>query len=268
VSVPTILGTELDGSGPALILGPSLGTPAAPLWEPVATLLAPSFRLLAWDLPGHGASPATRDPFTVEDLADGVIALADAAGLDSFDYAGVSLGGQVGLALAIHHPDRLRRLAILCSTAKIGSAQAWNDRAGVVRTQGTPALIDGSAKRWFAPGFIERHPDRASALLIALSDTDDESYALCCEALGLADFRNELGGIQSPTLVYYGEHDQVISADDAEYVAHRVRAGSAAVIPGAAHLPPIEQPATVAHALGGFLKAGFLNSGSLNGGAS
>jgi 3-oxoadipate enol-lactonase len=251
VSVPTIVGTELGGHGPALLLGPSLGTPAA-LWEQAAPLLEHSFRLLAWDLPGHGASPAAGAAFTVAELADGVIALADAAGIDSFDYAGVSLGGQVGLALAIHHPDRLRRLAVLCSTAKIGSPQAWNDRAKVIRTQGTPALVDGSAKRWFAPGFIERHPDRASALLIALSDTDDESYALCCEALAHTDFRNQLGAISSPTRVYYGEHDQVVSAADAEYVARRVRTGSTAVIPGAAHLPPIEQPEAVAHELAGF----------------
>jgi 3-oxoadipate enol-lactonase len=262
VSVPTIVGTELGGSGQALILGPSLGTPAA-LWEPAAALLEPSFRLLAWDLPGHGASPATVSPFSVEELADGVIALADAAGIDSFDYAGVSLGGQVGLAIAIHYPDRLRHLAILCSTAKIGSADGWSERAEVIRTQGTPALVDGSAKRWFAPGFIQRHPDRASSLLIALSDTDDESYALCCEALGHTDLRNELGSIACPTRMYYGEHDQVISADDAEYVARRVRTGSTAVIPGAAHLPPIEQPETVAYEL-----TGFLNSGTMNGGVS
>ncbi len=255
MSVPTIVGTELGGSGPTLILGPSLGTPAA-LWEPAAALLAPSFRLLAWDLPGHGASPATGAPFTVAEVADGVIALADAAGIDGFDYAGVSLGGQVGLALAIRYPDRVRHLAVLCSTAKIGSAAGWSERAEVIRTQGTPALVDGSAKRWFAPGFIERHPDRASALLIALSDTDDESYALCCEALGQADFRNELSSIVSPTLVYYGEQDQVISAADAEYVARRVRTGSTTVIPGAAHLPPIEQPETVAHELTGFLGQG------------
>ncbi|MEO7006662.1 MAG: alpha/beta fold hydrolase [Terrimesophilobacter sp.] len=255
MSVPTIVGTELGGSGPTLILGPSLGTPTT-LWSPAAALLAPSFRLLAWDLPGHGASPATASGFTVAELADGVIALADAAGIDDFDYAGVSLGGQVGLALAIRYPHRVRHLGVLCSTAKIGSSAAWSERAAVIRTQGTPALVDGSAKRWFAPGFIERHPDRASALLIALSDTDDESYALCCEALGLTDFRNELSGIVCPTRVYYGEHDQVISAADAEYVARRVRTGSTAVVPGAAHLPPIEQPETVAQQLTGFFGQG------------
>jgi 3-oxoadipate enol-lactonase len=260
MSVPTIVGTELGGSGRALILGPSLGTPAA-LWEPAAALLASSFRLLAWDLPGHGASPATASPFTMRELADGVIALADAAGIDSFDYAGVSLGGQVGIALALHHPDRLRHLAVLCSTAKIGSPAGWSERAAVIRSQGTPALVDGSAKRWFAPGFIERHPDRASSLLLALSDTDDESYALCCEALGGTDFRNQLGSITCPTRVYYGEHDQVISADDAEYLARRVRTGSTTMIPGAAHLPPIEQPETVAHELGVFLNSGTDNRG-------
>lgn len=245
MSVPTLTGTDLGGSGPALVLGPSLGTPVA-LWRDAAALLARDFRLLAWDLPGHGASPAARQPFTMDELADAVVAVAGAAGIDRFHYAGVSLGGQVGLALGSRHPDRLDRLAVLCSTAKIGSASAWAERATLVRRQGTPALVDGSARRWFAPGFIERHPDRASELLIALSDTDDESYALCCEALGRADLSDRLAGIGAPTVVYYGEYDQVISAADARFVAERVRHGRAAVIPGAAHLPPIEQPDAVA----------------------
>jgi 3-oxoadipate enol-lactonase len=253
VTTPILVGTDFGGSGPALVLGPSLGTPVT-LWQHAAAPLTREFRMLGWDLPGHGASPATTEPFTVEELADSVIALADDAGLARFDYAGVSLGGQVGLALAIRHPHRLRRLAVLCSTAKIGSAGAWEERAATVRGQGTPALVDGSAKRWFAPGFIERHPDRAAALLLALSDTDDESYALCCGALANADLRGRLAAVTAPTTVWYGEHDSVISADDAEFVATRVRDGVAAAIEGAAHLPPIEQPEAVASALRLFLE--------------
>jgi 3-oxoadipate enol-lactonase len=252
VSAPILVGADFGGSGQALVLGPSLGTPAT-LWQRTAELIAGEFHPLGWDLPGHGASPATREPFTVQELADAVIALADDAGLTRFDYAGVSLGGQVGLALAIRYPQRIRRLAVLCSSAKIGSAGAWEDRAAMVRGQGTPALVDGSATRWFAPGFIERHPDRASSLLLALSDTDDESYALCCGALAGADLRDGLASITAPTVVWYGEYDTVITADDAQCVAAGVPGGSAAMIGGAAHLPPIEQPEAVASALRRFL---------------
>ena len=252
MTTPILVGSEFGGSGSALVLGPSLGTPAT-LWQRTAALIAGEFHLLAWDLPGHGASPATGEPFTVQELADSVIALADDAGLTRFDYAGVSLGGQVGLALAIQYPQRIRRLAVLCSSAKIGSAVAWEDRAAMVRSQGTPSLVEGSATRWFAPGFIERHPDRASSLLIALSDTDDESYALCCGALASADLRDGLADITAPTVVWYGEHDTIITADDAQAVAARVPAGSTAMIGGTAHLPPIEHPDAVASALREFL---------------
>ena len=256
MTVPDLVGSRFAGSaGPDLILGPSLGTSSI-LWDPVSTLLSAHFRLLAWDLPGHGSSPAAREPFSVAELADGVIRLAEAAGIGTFCYAGVSLGGQVGLELALRHPDRILGLAIICSAAKIGEAAAWDERAGTVRAQGTPVLVDASAKRWFAAGFIANQPEFSSALLHALSDTDDESYALCCEALGRSDTRAALGEITAPTIVVYGAEDVVITAQDAEFIADRVRNGVALGIDGAAHLAPIERPGVVADALIDFFGRG------------
>ena len=249
MTIPALTGSSTTGpAGRNLILGPSLGTSSI-LWDRAIPILAEEFTVLAWDLPGHGNSAATGDPFSMADLADGVIRLADDAGFDTFRYAGVSLAGQVGLELALRHPDRLLGMAIICSTAKIGEQSGWDERAATVRTQGTPVMVGGSAARWFAPGFIEREPESASALLHALSDTDDESYALCCEALGRSDTRGRLGEISAPTIAIYGEADTVISAADAELVAAGVQHGEALRIDGAAHLPPIEQPEAVAEAL-------------------
>src|SRR3990170_1337766 len=170
MSVPTVVGTRSPGTGPALLLGPSLGTSTA-LWGPAAALLTGHFDAIAWDLPGHGGSPATREPFSVSDLADAVVRLADDASVPEFYYAGVSLGGHVGLELALRHPSRLLGLAIICSAAKFGDAAAWTARAATVRAQGTPVLIDGAAKRWFSEGFIARQSARSSGMLHDLSDT-------------------------------------------------------------------------------------------------
>ena len=255
MSVPTVVGTRSPGTGPALLLGPSLGTSTA-LWGPAAALLTGHFDAIAWDLPGHGGSPATREPFSVSDLADAVVRLADDASVPEFYYAGVSLGGHVGLELALRHPSRLLGLAIICSAAKFGDAAAWTARAATVRAQGTPVLIDGAAKRWFSEGFIARQSARSSGMLHDLSDTDDESYALCCDALATSDIRSSLGDITTPTLAVYGENDPVVGADEAEFVAEGVQHGAALRIHDASHLAAIERPEVVAGALIDFFGKG------------
>ena len=166
-----------DPGAALVVLGPSLGTTTA-LWDEVAARLAQGFRVLRFDLPGHGFSPAARDPFTITELADAVVALVDSVGGGAFHYAGISLGGTVGLELALRHPDRLLSLAVICSGARIGTADGWRERAAQIRASGTPSVIAGSADRWFAPGFLDRDPAAGSAALERLLDVDDESYAL------------------------------------------------------------------------------------------
>ena len=251
MSTPAISLTAGVGpvAAPLVVLGPSLGTSTI-LWEDVIPALAADFRVVAWDLPGHGASPAASAPFTVEDLAD---AVAAAVG-EPFLYAGVSLGGAVGLCLALRHPGQVRRAAILASGAKLGEVEGWNDRAAQVRAQSTSSLIVASAQRWFAPDSIARRPELSGRLLHALQDTDDESYALCCDALAVYDVRQRLGEIRMPVLAAWGEHDGVApEAKSAEIVAGVVD-GAIVQIADAAHLPPAEQPDAVAAVLKDFFE--------------
>jgi 3-oxoadipate enol-lactonase len=240
-------------SAPVLVLGPSLGTSTL-VWEPAAALLSDSFRIAAWDLPGHGrARPATKG-FTVGELADAVVRALDELGEQRVLYAGISLGGAVGLELALRHPDRLAALAVICSGDRIGTAQGWHERAAAVRATGTAALVVPSAGRWFAPGSMEHSPDIAGRLLHALRDTDDESYALCVEALAGYDVERELGGIDAPVLAAWGEHDSVVGETEAERVASGVARGRAVRIADASHLAPAEQPAETARLLTGFFE--------------
>lgn len=237
-------------AAPLVVLGPSLGTSTL-LWDRVVPALAERFRVVAWDLPGHGAAPAASDPFTIAEVAD---AVADAVG-EPFLYAGVSFGGCVGLELLLRHPHRVRAAAIIASGARIGDAQAWHDRAAQVRAQSTSSLIIGSAQRWFAPGTIERDPDLTGRLLHALQDSDDESYALCCEALAGFDVRDRLGEIAAPVLAAWGAHDGVTPEASAVEIADGVQRGQAVGIADAAHLPPADDPAATAAALQGFFAA-------------
>ena len=246
MSVPEITLTVAGGAddAPLVVLGPSLGTSAI-LWEDVVPALETSFRVIAWDLPGHGASPAATSPFTVAELADAVAAEVG----EPFLYAGVSLGGAVGLTLALRHPDRVRRAAIVASGAQLGDPDSWAQRAAQVRAQSTSSLLSASASRWFAPESVAREPDLAGRLLHVLQNADDESYARCCEALAGYDVRARLGGIAVPVLAVWGEYDAVAPEPKAAEIAQGVRAGRSAEVADAAHLPPAEQPSAVAELL-------------------
>lgn len=242
-----------DGA-PLVVLGPSLGTSTI-LWEDAVPFLRTRYRTAAWDLPGHGASAAARAGFTVAELADAVADAVRASGETRMLYAGVSLGGATGLELALRHPDLVAAAAIVASGAQLGSPEDWHARAAQVRAQSTSSLLIGSAERWFAPGSIERRPELSGRLLHALQDADDESYALCCEALAAYDIRDRLGEIEPPVRGVWGRFDRVAPESKATEIATGVRHGSSAVIEDAAHLPPAEQPEATASALLDFFRA-------------
>ncbi|WP_051549436.1 alpha/beta fold hydrolase [Nocardioides sp. URHA0032] len=227
---------------PLLVLGPSLGTSATALWGACAELLARDFEVLAWDLPGHGSAREVPGPVTIAGLATAVLDRVDGP----FFHAGDSAGGAVGLQLALDAPDRVRGVVALCTGARIGTEESWAERIAQVRASGTPGLVSASAGRWFGTGFLEREPARASALLHALSDADDEGYVAVCRALATFDVRDRLGEIGVPVLAVAGEQDTVCPPDLLREVADGVLRGQYAELPGVAHLAPAEAPEAVA----------------------
>lgn len=240
---------------PLLVLGPSLGTSATTLWEACAARLANDFHIIAWDLPGHGRNKSTDGDITIESLAQGVIDLVDRVMAErgeahgSFCYAGDSVSGTVGLQLLLDAPERVKAAVLLCTGAKIGDAQAWHDRAATVRASGTPVMIEGSATRWFSPGFLEREPEVGAALLQALRDTDRECYAKVCEALVDFDVRTRLSEISTPVLAIAGADDGATTVAHLAAIADGVANGRLVVLDNVAHLAPAEAPAEVANLL-------------------
>jgi 3-oxoadipate enol-lactonase/4-carboxymuconolactone decarboxylase len=256
--IPSITAARLTGAShraelPLLVLGPSLGTSARTLWSHCAAHLGDAFDLLAWDLPGHGHNRAVPDePFTMAELAEGVLRVVDdvlaergEAGGEFF-YAGDSVGGAVGLQLLLDRPGRVAAAALLCTGARIGDEAMWTGRIAQVGLSGTPVMVAGSAERWFGPGFLERHPDIASALLHALSEADDAGYSQVCAALAAFDVRDRLAEIGVPVLAVAGADDVATPPDLLRAIADGVRHGSFVELLGVAHLAPAEAPAEVA----------------------
>lgn len=243
-----------DGTRTPLILGPSLGT-SMRLWEQVLPALAADRTVIRYDLPGHGGTPAAVLPslkpgtMTVADLAQSVLNLANALGIKRFDYAGISLGGAIGSWLAVHRPERIRSLALVCSSARFGDPQYWLERAAVVRGEGTGPVADQASARWFAPRFAASGAPAADALLDDLRRADPPGYAACCDALAGFDLRDRLGEISAPTLVIVGRDDVSTPVAHARELADGIPGASLLEIAGAAHLVAVEQSRVVAEAL-------------------
>lgn len=251
---PELALTRLAGTPdlPLLVVGPSLGTAVSDLWAEAATGLGARFHVVGWDLPGHGRSAPTTEPFTVAELAEGVLAAVGATvGDASFRYAGDSLGGAVGLALALLAPERVHGLVALCTGAVIGTPQSWAERAALVRGAGTSSVVAASAQRWFAPGFLDRRPEAGSGLLRALREVDDESYALCCEALAGHDLRDRLGEIAGPLVAVGGTHDVAAPVERQREIADGVPGALFVELDAVGHLAPLEAPRTVASLIDG-----------------
>jgi len=247
MSVPRIIGTDFggpDGAG-LLLLGPSLGTTAATLWSEAAARLSEHVRVVGWDLPGHGRG-GIAEPFTMAELAAGVLALADEFTAETFHYAGDSVGGCVGLQLLLDAPHRVASATLLCTAAAIGTPDTWRARAAAVRSAGTEAALAGAAQRWFSEGFPERQPHVSAALLRALRDTDPESYAQICDALAGFDVTDRLHEIEVPVLAVAGSDDLPTPPESLRRIASDVKDGRFVVLDGVGHLAPAEAPAEVA----------------------
>ena len=240
----------LDGpeAAPPLILGPSLGT-STRIWRRQVEVLARRFRVLRFDLPGHGGSAPADGVHTVADLAALVVELADHYGWATFRYAGVSLSGAIGATIAVQHPDRVECLALVGASARFGEPDAWRERAARVRAEGTGFLVEPTSHRWFAG-----EPD--TDLLADLAATDPASYASCCDALSAYDLRASLSGIVAPTLLIGGRHDPAAPPPDQRLLADSIPTATLIELPFAAHLALVDQPDAVLRALSEFFEAG------------
>jgi len=234
---------------PVLVLANPLGTTSA-IWDGVVPVLRKHFRLLRFELPGHGGAPASRGPYTLAQLGSGVLGLLNDAGVAQAAYAGVSIGGMTGLWLAANAPERITSLAVVCTAIEpLPSAAAWLDRAALVRASGMDALADVVVPRWFTPGFVQHSPDRVGRVLDMLKSCDPEGYAGGGEAIASMDLLPALGSVRCPALVVSGADDPAAPPSQGARTARAIPGARFTVIRGTSHLAVYETPGPVAAAL-------------------
>ncbi|HEV8077400.1 MAG TPA: alpha/beta fold hydrolase, partial [Marinobacter sp.] len=198
-----------DTSKPLLALSHPLGM-AQGVWDDMIPALLGKFRILTWDLPGHGASAAwleDSDEITPEALAQEAIALAAMAGAEKFHFAGTSIGGVIGQQLVSKHSDRLLCATLTNTGAVIGTADAWNTRSASVLELGLSRMAVDIVPRWFSPTACEQQPALIEGWRVVMGRGDDRSYALLCEMLGRVDFREKLGQHAVPLRLIGGSDD-------------------------------------------------------------
>ncbi|WP_407549057.1 4-carboxymuconolactone decarboxylase [Streptomyces sp. Pv4-95] len=236
---------RIDGpdDAPVLVLGASLGT-TWHMWDRQIPELTRHWRVIRFDLPGHGGSPA-HPASSIAELADRLVATLDALGVDRFGYAGCSIGGAIGTQLALTRPHRVTSLALVSSSARYGTADAWRQRGVVIRTNGLDPIARTAPEHWFTAGFAGAQPAIVEWAVQMVRTTDPGCYIASCEALAAYDVRSSLSRVGVPTLVVAGSEDQVTPTTDARTLVAGIPDASLALVPGTSHLAPVEQPAAV-----------------------
>lgn len=240
-----------DSSRPTVLLSNSLGT-NLDLWEPQVAALSERFHLVRYDSRGHGRSSSPAGPYTMSDLAGDVVALLDHLEVERAHVVGISVGGLTGQYLAVEHPDRVDRLVVANTAARIGEPQAWLDRAALVESSGIGAIADGVVGKWLTPGFAAEQPALAGRLKDMLLATDDAGYAATCHVLAETDLRDRLAGVTAPTLAIGATGDLPTPPSATRGIAEAVP-GAEYVEVAAAHISNLEATAEFTRAVLDFL---------------
>ena len=246
---------ELDGpkNAPVLMFSNSLGADVT-MWTPQLAAFTKDFRVLRYDKRGHGQSGVTPGPYTIERLGHDAIQLLDSLHIDRVNFCGLSMGGSTGLWLGLNAPQRLIKL-VLCNTgAKIGNAEGWNARIDTVRNGGMKAIVAAVMERWFTAKFREAEPAQVDSVRKVFEGHNPEGYMACCAAVRDFDCREELAKVHTPTLVIAGSHDAATPPESGHFIAKNIL-GARCVELDASHISNLEQPKRFTAELGGFLAA-------------
>ena len=223
---------------PVVVFSNSLGTDLS-MWDSQATVMAKRFHVLRYDTRGHGQTSVTAGPYRIDQLANDVIALFDALEIKRAHFCGLSMGGQTGIWLGAHQADRIDRL-VLCNTgAKIGNPELWAARIEGVRKGGMKTVATAVMERFLSPEFRGQNAEITAALQQKLERISPEGYVACCQAIRDADLTADLGAIRAPVLVIAGSKDPSTPPALGQFIRDHVRGAQYAELPSA-HLSNIE----------------------------
>lgn len=241
--------------GPWLTLSHPIGS-SKQIWETLAARLGQRYRVLTYDLRGHGQSPMPAGQGGMDDLAGDCEALWDQLGVEKSAFVGLSLGGCIGVALADRAPHRLTALVVACSRLAMDekAATMWRERAAVVRSQGMSAIVDATLDRWLSEPWRAAHPELVHVIRITLAATDPEGFAQCAEALAEGQPPARMARLAMPVQFLAGLDDKAVPSELVHGYAQQTPGARYAEMPGP-HLLHLESEQAFHDELTRFLEA-------------
>jgi len=245
---------SIEGAGPWLTLSHSLACDTS-MWDPQMEVLKKQFKVLRFDTRGHGQSAAPATDYTLEQMADDVHGLFGHLGITRSHWMGLSMGGMIGQAFALKYPGMFASMILADTTSRQppNGAAMWGERIQVAKTKGMDALVEGTLARWFTDGFREAQPQMMSNIAAVIRATPAAGYAGCCAGISKIDLTDRLQEIKCPTLVIVGEQDLGTPVAASQAIQANLPGAELLVIPSAAHISNIEQPAIFNIAVRDFL---------------
>lgn len=212
------------------------------LWDAQAAALATRYRVLRYDIRGHGGSDVPAPPYTLEQMADDLDGLLKALGIGQTHFVGLSMGGLIGMTMAVRFPSVVKSLVLADTTACYGAKMTpmWDDRIRVAEAEGIEPLLDRTMEAWFTPAFRVRHPEVIDRVRAMLRPTDVRGYVGAIRAIGYVDLREAIRAIRCPTLILVGEQDHGTDLSMAKTMHERIAGSELTVLPNAAHCSCVE----------------------------
>lgn len=238
------LQARIDGrEGPWVVLIHALGANLT-LWDDTARHLSDRYRVLRFDLRGHGGSDAPVGAYTMTRLADDVVALMDALDIGQAHVCGVSVGGMVAQTLGVRHGGRLLSLTLVDTIdhTPMEAHPMWANRIGQAEAHGMAGMVPSTMERWLTQPFRAQHPDQVERINRMLLGTPVQGYVGVAQAIVAFDLADAIARIHCPTLVVTGDKDEGAPVSMAQSIAQKIHGAKLEVLPDAAHLSFIEQP--------------------------
>ncbi|WP_295315543.1 3-oxoadipate enol-lactonase [Roseobacter sp.] len=240
-----------DPNGPPVVFANSLGTDLR-LWDTLIPLLPQGYRFIRYDKRGHGLSECPEGPYQIDDLTKDVEALIETLNLGSVLFVGLSIGGMIGLNLAIRRPDLVRALVLSNSAVKMGTAEMWQTRISDIEVRGIEAQANAILERWFGTKF--RASPETKLWRAMLTRTPIAGYIGCCAAIADADLSTLAVRLRHPVLGIAGAEDEASHPDLVAETCALIPGAVCHTIPAVGHLPCVEAPAEYAAVLSTFLE--------------
>lgn len=229
---------EGDANCPVLMLSNSIATDMS-MWDGVMPHLLERFRVLRYDMRGHGASDVPAGAYSLDRLGRDALELIDALGLERVHFLGLSLGGMVAQWLGVHAPERIDRLALAHTAAYLGPTSEWEPRIQTILAATPEETAEAFLGNWFPAEMREKNDPAIEPFRKVLLETDPRGIAGALGAVRDMDLRRTIKLISRPTLVLGGKFDTVTRAEHSEEIAAAIPGAKLTLLP-AVHMSNVE----------------------------